>query len=68
MGHNYCNQLYGRPAGLPWALQINPAHRHASTAALALHQATFLYESLCDAACSCCRVVPTGATASTAVS
>jgi prolipoprotein diacylglyceryl transferase len=46
---NYFNQeLYGRPTHLPWALQINPAHRLPKYANVALYQPTFLYESIWD--------------------
>ena len=48
---NYFNQeLYGRPSTLPWALQIDPAHRPVATATLGLYHPTFLYESLWDIA------------------
>ncbi len=44
---NYFNQeLYGRPSGLPWALQIDPAHRPSDTPNVAAYQPTFLYEVL----------------------
>jgi prolipoprotein diacylglyceryl transferase len=46
---NYFNQeLYGRPTTLPWALQIDPAHRPADTPNIGLYHPTFLYESLWD--------------------
>jgi prolipoprotein diacylglyceryl transferase len=46
---NYFNQeLYGRPTTLPWALQIDPAHRPADTLGIGLYHPTFLYESLWD--------------------
>jgi prolipoprotein diacylglyceryl transferase len=46
---NYFNQeLYGRPTHLPWALQIDPAHRLPQFANVALYQPTFLYESIWD--------------------
>jgi len=42
---NYFNQeLFGGPSGLPWALQISPAHRPAGYADFATFQPTFLYE------------------------
>ncbi len=42
---NYFNQeLFGGPTGLPWALQISPAHRPAGYAEFATFQPTFLYE------------------------
>lgn len=44
---NYFNQeLYGRPTTLPWALQIDPAHRPVDTPTIGLYHPTFLYESL----------------------
>jgi len=46
---NYFNQeLYGRPTHLPWALQIDAAHRPAATPEIGLYHPTFLYESLWD--------------------
>ena len=46
---NYFNQeLYGGPTTLPWALQIDPAHRPIDTPTIGLYQPTFLYESLWD--------------------
>jgi prolipoprotein diacylglyceryl transferase len=42
---NYFNQeLFGGPTGLPWALQISPAHRPAGYEAFAGFHPTFLYE------------------------
>ncbi len=44
---NYCNQeLFGGPSGLPWAVEIDPAHRPAGYEGTATFQPTFLYESL----------------------
>jgi len=44
---NYFNQeLFGRPTDLPWALEIDPAHRPAGYADAATFHPTFLYESL----------------------
>jgi prolipoprotein diacylglyceryl transferase len=46
---NYFNQeLYGAPTTLPWALQIDPAHRPLDTPYIGLYHPTFLYESLWD--------------------
>jgi prolipoprotein diacylglyceryl transferase len=46
---NYFNQeLYGRPSSLPWAVEIDPAHREAGMQQHATYQPTFLYESLWD--------------------
>src|SRR4051812_4145808 len=44
---NYFNQeLFGRPSGLPWALEIDPAHRPVGYASDKTFHPTFLYESL----------------------
>jgi prolipoprotein diacylglyceryl transferase len=44
---NYFNQeLFGRPTDLPWALEIEQAHRPAGLADQATYHPTFLYESL----------------------
>ena len=44
---NYFNQeLYGRPTDLPWAVQIDLAHRPAEYLGVATYHPTFLYESL----------------------
>lgn len=46
---NWFNQeLYGRPSGLPWALQIAPAHRLPGYESFATFQPAFLYESVWD--------------------
>jgi prolipoprotein diacylglyceryl transferase len=42
---NYFNQeLFGGPSNLPWALQIDPAHRPAGYTHYATFHPTFLYE------------------------
>jgi prolipoprotein diacylglyceryltransferase len=42
---NYFNQeLFGGPTGLPWGLEIDPAHRPAGYAADPTFHPTFLYE------------------------
>jgi prolipoprotein diacylglyceryl transferase len=42
---NYFNQeLFGGPTGLPWALQISPAHRPMGYEQFATFHPTFLYE------------------------
>jgi prolipoprotein diacylglyceryl transferase len=44
---NYFNQeLFGRPTDLPWALEIDPAHRPDGLAAEPTYHPAFLYESL----------------------
>jgi len=44
---NWFNQeLYGRATTLPWALEIGPEHRPATTPDLATYHPAFLYESL----------------------
>jgi prolipoprotein diacylglyceryl transferase len=46
---NYFNQeLFGTPTRLPWALQVQPAHRPAAYQGVATFHPTFLYESLWD--------------------
>ena len=46
---NYFNQeLFGGPTTLPWALQIDPAHRPAGYASFATFHPTFLYELIFD--------------------
>ncbi|MBN9101189.1 MAG: prolipoprotein diacylglyceryl transferase [Pseudonocardia sp.] len=46
---NWFNQeLYGGPSTLPWALEIDPAHRPPATPLVATYHPTFLYESLWD--------------------
>jgi prolipoprotein diacylglyceryl transferase len=48
---NYFNQeLFGGPTRLPWALQIDPAHRPAGYARYATFHPTFLYELIFDLA------------------
>src|SRR5580692_3339097 len=48
---NYFNQeLFGKPSGLPWALEISPAHRPPGYAQFATFQPTFLYELIWDLA------------------
>jgi prolipoprotein diacylglyceryl transferase len=44
---NWFNQeLFGKPTDLPWALEIDAAHRPAAYADQATFHPTFLYESL----------------------
>jgi prolipoprotein diacylglyceryl transferase len=48
---NYFNQeLFGKPSGLPWALEISAAHRPAGYTQFATFQPTFLYELIWDLA------------------
>jgi prolipoprotein diacylglyceryl transferase len=48
---NYFNQeLFGKPSGLPWALEISQLHRPVGYAAFATFQPTFLYEIIWDLA------------------
>lgn len=48
---NWFNQeLYGRPSSLPWAVEIDPAHRIPGYENYATFQPAFLYESLWDLA------------------
>jgi len=49
---NYFNQeLFGKPSGLPWAVQIDVVHRPAAYVAASTFQPTFLYEILWDLLC-----------------
>ena len=46
---NYWNQeLFGKPTDLPWALEIDPAHRPAGYELDATFHPTFLYEFIWD--------------------
>src|SRR6266540_4087451 len=46
---NYFNQeLFGTPTKVPWALEVEQAHRPARYQAFATFHPTFLYESLWD--------------------
>jgi prolipoprotein diacylglyceryl transferase len=48
---NYFNQeLFGKPSGLPWALQISPLQRPPGYTSFATFQPTFLYELIWDLA------------------
>jgi len=48
---NYFNQeLFGRPANMPWALAISPSHRPDGYGQYATFQPTFLYELIFDLA------------------
>jgi prolipoprotein diacylglyceryl transferase len=46
---NWFNQeLFGRPSNLPWAVQIDPAHRVIGYEQYATYHPTFLYECIWD--------------------
>ncbi|HEY3505824.1 MAG TPA: prolipoprotein diacylglyceryl transferase [Actinocatenispora sp.] len=46
---NWFNQeLYGRPSTLPWAVEIDPAHRLVGYEQFATYHPTFLYECVWD--------------------
>ncbi|HTV99569.1 MAG TPA: prolipoprotein diacylglyceryl transferase [Streptosporangiaceae bacterium] len=48
---NYFNQeLFGKPTGLPWGLEIAPAHRPGGYGQFTTFQPTFLYELIFDLA------------------
>jgi len=47
-GNWFSQQLYGRPSGLPWAVEIGPQHRVAGFQSVATFQPLFLYESVYD--------------------
>jgi prolipoprotein diacylglyceryl transferase len=54
---NYFNQeLFGGPSSLPWAVEIDRAHRPSGYGKYATFQPTFLYESLWCAALGCALV------------
>jgi prolipoprotein diacylglyceryl transferase len=42
----FSQELYGRPSGLPWAVEIAPVHRVSGFENYATFQPVFLYESL----------------------
>lgn len=50
LGNWFNQELFGRPTTLPWALQIDPAHRPAGYLDVATFHPTFLYELLWDVA------------------
>jgi prolipoprotein diacylglyceryl transferase len=47
-GNWFSQQVYGRPSGLPWALQIDPAHRVTGYEAFGTFQPVFLYQCVWD--------------------
>jgi prolipoprotein diacylglyceryl transferase len=49
-GNWFSQELYGRPSALPWAVEIDPAHRIPGYENYATFQPAFLYESLWDVA------------------
>ncbi|SDB85279.1 prolipoprotein diacylglyceryl transferase [Raineyella antarctica] len=46
LGNWFNQELFGRPSTLPWALEIDPAHRPAGYEQYATFHPTFLYELL----------------------
>ncbi|MDR2974629.1 MAG: prolipoprotein diacylglyceryl transferase [Propionibacteriaceae bacterium] len=48
LGNWWNQELYGYPTTLPWALEIDPAHRVAGYEQYATFHPTFLYEMLWD--------------------
>jgi prolipoprotein diacylglyceryl transferase len=48
MGNYFNQELYGRATDLPWAVEIDRAHRPDATLDLATYHPTFLYELLWD--------------------
>jgi prolipoprotein diacylglyceryl transferase len=46
LGNWFNQELFGRPATLPWALHVDPSHRPAGYEQYATFHPTFLYESL----------------------
>jgi phosphatidylglycerol---prolipoprotein diacylglyceryl transferase len=47
-GSWFSQELYGRPSGLLWAVDVSPQHRVSGYQAFATFQPLFLYESLFD--------------------
>jgi prolipoprotein diacylglyceryl transferase len=47
-GNWFSQELYGRPSGLLWAVDISPQHRVTGFQSFATFQPLFLYESLFD--------------------
>jgi len=47
-GNWFSQQMYGRPAAVPWAVEIAPEHRVPGYEGFATFQPTFLYESIWD--------------------
>ena len=50
VGNYFNKELFGKPTDLPWALEIDPAHRPAGYASFSTFHPTFLYELLFDLA------------------
>jgi prolipoprotein diacylglyceryl transferase len=48
LGNWFNQELFGRPTTLPWALEIDAAHRPAGYASFATFHPTFLYELVWD--------------------
>lgn len=46
IGNWFNQELFGQPTTLPWALEIDVAHRPAGYSAIGLYHPTFLYELL----------------------
>ncbi len=44
LGNWFNQELYGRPSTLPWAVEIDPAHRIAGYEGIATYHPAFLYE------------------------
>jgi prolipoprotein diacylglyceryltransferase len=47
-GNWFSQEVYGRPAGVPWAVEIAPMHRVPGYENFATFQPLFLYESVWD--------------------
>ena len=47
-GNWFSQQIYGRPSALPWAVQIDPAHRVPGYEAFGTFQPVFLYQCVWD--------------------
>jgi len=46
LGNWFNQELFGRPTGLPWGLDIDPSHRPAGFEQIGTYHPTFLYEAL----------------------
>ena len=57
LGNWFNQELYGRATDLPWALEIDAAHRPAGLADVATYHPTFLYEALWNLALAALLIV-----------
>ena len=57
LGNWFNQELFGRPTGLLWGVEIDPAHRPTRFAAFSTFHPTFLYEALWNLALAALLVV-----------